>query len=58
METEIGEDLEMNGSDKGRMWSLDQKIDQPIEDTEAGHIRGMDVKKVSQKIKIMVVVPL
>lgn len=45
METEIGEDLEMNGSDKGRMWSLDQKIDQPIEDTEAGHVRGMDVKK-------------
>lgn len=45
METEIDEELEMNGSHKGRMWSLDQKIDQPIEDTEAGHIRGMDVRK-------------
>lgn len=29
---------------KGRMWSLDQRIDQPINDLEARHVRAMDTK--------------
>jgi KUP system potassium uptake protein len=53
METEIDEEIEMNGSGKGRMWSLDQKIDQPIEDTEAGHVRAMDATKELSALMVL-----
>lgn len=53
METEIDEELEMNGNGRGRMWSLDQKIDQPIKDTEAGHVRAMDTTKELSALMVL-----
>lgn len=42
-----------SGSSKGRMWSLDQKIDQPINDVEARHVRAMDNKKELSYLMIL-----
>lgn len=43
MEDKIHEDREMSG--RGRMWSLDQKIDEPIQDADAEHVTAMDTRE-------------
>ncbi|KAH9304669.1 hypothetical protein KI387_009073, partial [Taxus chinensis] len=40
-------------SSRGLMWSLDQKIDQPIDDAEARHVRAMDGKKDLTSLMIL-----
>jgi len=54
---EIDQEPEMSsscsGSGRGRIWSLDQKIDQPIKDAEAGHVTAMDARKELSALMIL-----